>query len=120
VLGPYTCSITAQTLDASDITGPLAKCHVAPWRAPRRGAGGNPGREDYIHYRRDAKRHSSPSSLCRKMTVSSGRSFNPVARPSTDDDNSPPYSVDIESGSTLSLSISGGTLVCTGSGALRR
>ena len=54
------------------------------------------------------------------MTVSSGRSFSAVARPSTDDDNLRPYSVDVESDSTLSLSISEGTLLCTSSGALRR
>jgi hypothetical protein len=39
---------------------------------------------------------------------------------STDDDDLPPYSVDIERGPTLSLSIWERTLVCMSSGALRR
>jgi hypothetical protein len=37
VVGPYTCSITAQTLDASDITGTLASATLPLVRASARG-----------------------------------------------------------------------------------
>jgi len=57
--------------------------------------------------------------LIERIKIPQSRILSNLDRAATDDDDSPPYSVDTERGSTLSLSISEGTLVCTSSGVLR-